>query len=408
MIYYETEVVSVGRGVVVPSGRVQTVQPEHDGTIAQIMVTNGSVVEAGQTLVVLDSTILAVDVDLANRRLNQSKAEQLLWKYIENAHLSKYQKNLSQSLKNDLKRNFADYDYEALVSFFNAWVESGIQQKRLYEGDLTVLSSETNISLKRLEETDAQINAAKLIYNRTKTLYDKKIVTREKFEQDEQALIILRAARKTLQSQIALSQNKVTSRQNIEHHANKDKLVEIRSKLSELKTHIKEHENALTAATRRLNAATIISPISGIVDQMSVFTVGGVISAGTEIMRIVPTDNTLIVESIFQNTDVGFIQTGQKAIIKFDAFSFALFGHANGQVYKISADSVEVDQTPNSQRGYLIEIELASHQFGPTDNLINIVPGMTGQIEIITKKRKLITYFFAPIVETIGNAMGER
>ena len=113
---------------------------------------------------------------------------------------------------------------------------------------------------------------------------------------------------------------------------------------TELDARLFEIDEQLVASERRLVNARLVSPVNGVVDQLSVYTVGGIVNAGQELMRVVPQDQGFEIEAMFPNTDVGFLSVGQRANVKLDAFPSERFGALEGTISSVSADAVEVSE----------------------------------------------------------------
>ena len=111
------------------------------------------------------------------------------------------------------------------------------------------------------------------------------------------------------------------------------------------------------------------------------------------------------IEAIFSNVDVGFVEEGQLARIRFDAFPSERFGAMEGEVSDVSADALEIT---SNVWGYAVRIAMPSNELVSGSLTNPIRAGMTGEINIITDERRLITYVFAPIVKTLQSALGER
>jgi len=122
-------------------------------------------------------------------------------------------------------------------------------------------------------------------------------------------------------------------------------------------------------------------------------------------MRIVPTDVAVEIESTFSNQDIGFMDIGQTANIGLDAYPSERFGFVKGQVVDIAADSTEVE---TGQWGYTVRVSPNSTALDAGAESLALRPGMTATVNVTTDKRRLISYFFAPIVDTVQNALGER
>jgi hemolysin D len=122
-------------------------------------------------------------------------------------------------------------------------------------------------------------------------------------------------------------------------------------------------------------------------------------------MNIVPYHGTPILEVMVANQDVGFVRTGQRVNIKLSAFPSERFGHVKGMVTHISADATEIAA---DSWGFSIRIEPESAYLKTADVQHKLRPGMTARVDIITGSRTLISYFFAPIIKTLEDSLGER
>jgi hemolysin D len=161
----------------------------------------------------------------------------------------------------------------------------------------------------------------------------------------------------------------------------------------------------LDTSQRRLKNTRLISPVDGIIDQLSVYTIGGIVDAGQELMRVVPRDQSYEIEAIFPNTDVGFLAAGQRANIKLDAFPSERFGALAGTISNVSADAVEIDE---NVFGFVIRIKPEASYLQTPANQYPLQPGMTSVVDAITGERRIISYFFAPIVKMVQESLGER
>ena len=159
------------------------------------------------------------------------------------------------------------------------------------------------------------------------------------------------------------------------------------------------------AANRRVEATTLEAPASGIVDQLKVFTIGGVAEAGSELLRIVPIDVEVEIEGTFSNEDIGFMEIRQKANIRLDAYPSERFGFVSGLVSDIAADSTQITE---GQWGYIVRVEPDEGFLQAGTDTFPLRPGMTATIDVTTDTRRIVSYFFAPIFGTIQDALGER
>jgi hemolysin D len=183
----------------------------------------------------------------------------------------------------------------------------------------------------------------------------------------------------------------------------------LRNTMAERKTQIEARLATLTedarTASRRVDSAALLAPTAGVVDKLSVFTIGGIAEAGTELLRVVPTEIAVEIEGTFSNSDIGFLAAGQQANIRLDAYPSERFGFLKARVTDIAADSAEV---ADKQWAYIVRITPDQPFLAAGGDRFALRPGMTATIDVTTDERRIISYFFAPIVRTIQDAMGER
>ena len=122
-------------------------------------------------------------------------------------------------------------------------------------------------------------------------------------------------------------------------------------------------------------------------------------------MRIVPDDNITEIEAVFANSDIGFIKKNQLVNIKLDAFPAERFGMLRGRVTNVSADAIEV---PKVGWGFVVRIRPETPYLKTLAIKYPLKSGMTATIDIVTGERNLLSYFFAPILKTVQDSMGER
>ncbi len=179
----------------------------------------------------------------------------------------------------------------------------------------------------------------------------------------------------------------------------------LQSRRAELEARASVLAEELVTSQRQLANTKLLAPTTGIVDQLSVFTIGGIVDGGQELLRIVPEDQEFEVEAIFPNTDVGFLEAGQKANIKLDAYPSERFGVLRGIVSNVSADAIEVD---SNVFGFVVRVKPETLKLETISSSYAIQPGMTSTVDVITGDRRVISYFFAPIVKVVQESLGER
>ncbi len=200
--------------------------------------------------------------------------------------------------------------------------------------------------------------------------------------------------------------------------------------LSVAQASLDEKEQDLTKSYSKLRYADIVAPIDGTIQQISVTTIGQVVSPGQQLMTIVPLGGKLEIEALLENKDIGFVKPGQDAVVKVDAFPFSRYGTIAGAVARISRDSVgsvEAVSSTDTQQKVVEAKESAAAPVPSTHNLVYPViitlksdtinvenkptplsAGMTAVVEIRTGSRSVLEYLFSPFIEAKSQAFHER
>jgi adhesin transport system membrane fusion protein len=178
--------------------------------------------------------------------------------------------------------------------------------------------------------------------------------------------------------------------------------------LSELATHRAELASineALKAQQDRVTRREVRSPVNGIVKQLKVHTVGGVVQPGADLLEIVPVDDQLLVEARVSPADIAFIHPGQKATVKLTAYDYSIYGGLDAELEHISADSIL------NERGepyYLIRVRTRENQIGKSDKKMTVIPGMVATVDIVTGEKTILQYLMKPLLKTTQRALRER
>jgi hemolysin D len=176
----------------------------------------------------------------------------------------------------------------------------------------------------------------------------------------------------------------------------------------------------LIKAEKRTKLQLLTSPVDGVVQQLAVHTVGGVVQPAQALLAVVPADNQLEIEATIENRDVGFVHTGQEAEIKVEAFNFTKYGLLHGTVLSLSRDAVARDrpsdrnQSTDTSRSesaeltYVARVSLESTQMPTEEGVASLSPGMAVTVEIKTGSRRIISYLLSPLVRYNQEVMRER
>jgi hemolysin D len=182
----------------------------------------------------------------------------------------------------------------------------------------------------------------------------------------------------------------------------------------------------LIKAEQRTRLQQLLAPVDGVVQQLAIHTVGGVVTPAQPLLVVVPSDSRLEIEAMVSNSDIGFVHAGQEAQIKVDTFNFTRYGLLHGQVLSVSRDAVIRDRQqdrlgermsgtandssePRGQElNYSARISLDRTAMQIDDMVVNLSPGMAVTVEIKTGSRKILSYLLSPLLRYRQESLRER
>jgi hemolysin D len=394
----ELDIVAVAPGQLIPNAHVKVIQPAITGVVRRILVQNGEQVTAGQLLLDLDPTQAVADADKA--KTNRIDAELTIAR--AKALLMAQDRGIEPKV--------------ALVAGATAARQADTQNLaegafREYRDKLSSLKAELQKREAELETTQEEIAKLQLIAPLTRQQAD-----------DYKDLV----ADRFVASHDYLDKEKAAIEQTHELAAQKSRARELEAGIDEQRRDIEstiatfrreqleilnkaeadaaQTEDEETKADARQGLMHLKSPVAGVVQQLSVHTVGGVVTSAQALMEIVP-DDTLEVEARISNKDIGFVNPGQVAVVKIETFPYTRFGYLAGSVIKVSNDA-----TSDKKLGlvFLARIRIPSNRFKVGSKWLNLSPGMEVTAEIKTGQQKVWQYFLSPLIETGRESLRER
>ncbi len=154
-----------------------------------------------------------------------------------------------------------------------------------------------------------------------------------------------------------------------------------------------------------MTRTTVVSPVHGVIKQLKVNTIGGVVQPGNDMVEIVPLEDNLLIEAKVRPQDVAFLHPGQKAMVKFSAYDYTIYGGLSAKLELISADTI-TDDKGNSF--YLIQVRTDKNHLGGDAKPLLIIPGMVATVDIITGEKSVLDYLLKPVLKARTEAMRER
>ncbi|GKV92407.1 MULTISPECIES: HlyD family type I secretion periplasmic adaptor subunit [Pectobacterium] len=388
--------VTRGDGKAIPSSRLQKIQNLEGGIITEVFIREGQVVNAGDPLLRLDDTRFASNVGEteADRLALLSRIERL------NAEINGQELVLSEEITTQApkiaagEKELYNSRRQQLHNEISGLEEQLIQrQQELRDFSAKEIQFRNSLGLLQQEIKMSEPLIAEGAISKVEVLRLRRAEVETRGQLDSIKLSIPRA-----ESAIKESENK------IEETRSRYKS-EALSQLSEAQTSLNKIEATGKALEDRVNRTLVVSPVRGIVQQVLVNTIGGVIQPGSDLVEIVPLDDKLLVEAKIRPQDIAFLHPGQDAIIKLTAYDYTIYGGLKGQLEQISPDTV-TDKEGNSF--YIIRLRTDKNYLGSADKPLLIIPGMVASVDIITGKKTILSYLLKPIIRANAEALRER
>lgn len=346
----DIEEVTRGQGSVIPSSREQVIQSLDPGILSEMLVKEGQLVEKGEVLLRLDDT-------RSSAVLRESRAK------VENleaiaARLTAEAYGTPLAFSDALPKNLQARER----SFFEAKRKSLKQSLSSLKKSKAFLDKEIKITAPMVA----------------------------KGAMSEVELLRMKRQSSELQLQLLERENNYVTEAN-------DELVKVQSELAQAK------ENMAMRADP-VERAYIRAPLKGIVKNIRINTIGGVVSAGQDIMEIVPVDESLLVEAYISPRDVAYVSPGMPAVVKLTAYDYAIYGGLDGEVTLISPGALRDEKRPSdlnldpNEAYYRVIVKTGKSQLTDKDGkILPIIPGMIASVDIKTGEKTIFQYLIKPI-----------
>ncbi|QMT40572.1 HlyD family type I secretion periplasmic adaptor subunit [Neisseria shayeganii] len=354
------EEVTRGQGSVIPSSRDQIVQSLDPGIIREIKVKEGDVVDKGQVLILLDDTRSSAVLRESEAKVNNLQAISARLQAEAHGTALQFPAGLPAELR---ARETAAYQARRRAM---ADAVSGLQQSKAML-DREIAITEPMVAQGVMSEVE---------------------------------LLRMKRQSADLSQQIAERRNRYVTEASNE-------LVQTESELAQAR------ENMAMRADP-VDRSQIRAPLRGVVKNIRINTVGGVVQAGQDILEIVPLDDKLLVQAYIRPKDVAFIRPGQEAVVKISAYDYAIYGGIEGKVTLISPDTLQDDRRSSAlklnpdEAYYRVLVETSGNRMTDSNGQpLEITPGMTATVDIRTGEKTVFQYLIKPITR-MKQALQER
>jgi len=412
------DIVASATGKIVPSGRVKLIQPFETGVVRAIHIHDGQSVKAGDLLIELDPTMTAAEQEHIRSDLIAAQLD-----------IARLRAALSDNPEGMFQPPAGASP--ALVNMQRKFLAQQIDEYRAKLGALDRQRVQKEAERATIAATIAKLDASSpLIQQRVdirKYLADKELgskltylETQQLLTENEKDLMVQKSRLQEADAAIAA----IT-----QSHAQAD--AEFRrtlfGELAEAERKAGGLADDLAKAEQRTKLQLLTAPVDGVVQQLSVHTIGGVVTPAQQLAVVVPADAVLEVEAMVPNRDIGFVHPGDDAQIKIDTFNFTRYGLLHGRVVSVSRDAIvrETPQDRNNDRPkgaesdgsepkgqefvYSARVSLDRTQIQVDDDAVaNLSPGMAVTVEIKTGSRAVISYLLSPLLRYQHESMHER
>jgi hemolysin D len=411
------DIVATATGKIIPTGHSKVIQPFETGVVRAIRVADGQSVNAGDVLIELDSTINEGDanhlqgdlqsaqLDIARLRAALAETDDPLAEYHPpegaNPALIAMHRQLLVAQTNEHKAKIAALDgqkaqKEAELATIAATIDK-------FDAVIPTIQERVNIR-KTLNEYGSRLQYFEVLQQLTESQQER-LVQKSRYNEAQAAVAAIIQTR---------SQTVAEFRRTLF------------GELTEAERKAAGFAADLSKADQRTKLQLLTAPVSGVVQQLAVHTVGGVVTPAQTLLVIVPSESHLEIEANVTNHDIGFVHGGDEAEIKVDTFDFTRYGLLHGKVLSISQDSIvhdtaadkAGDKSPGTGNAtsepkgqeltYAARISLDRTQIQVEDKMVNLSPGMAVTAEIKTGSRRIISYLLSPLMKYRQESLRER
>ncbi|GFM54197.1 HlyD family type I secretion periplasmic adaptor subunit [Pseudomonas cichorii] len=394
--YAVLQEVTTGEGKAIPSSKVQVIQNLEGGIVTEIFVREGQVVNKGDTLLRLDDTRF-----LSNR--GESEVDRL-------------------TLTAQVERLAAEAEGRPLLlpqELLDKAPQVAADERALHESRQRRLDGEQrtlNEQLRQKTQELAEFRSRQEQFRNSLALVQQEL---------DMSIPLVGSGAVSPVEILRLKRNAVEMRGSM--NANTLAIPRAEAAINEIKSRIQESELTFRSeASRELNEkradlakisanriaiddrmtrTTVTSPVRGIVKTLKINTIGGVVQPGSDLLEIVPLEDNLLIEARVRPQDVAFLHPGQKAMVKFSAYDYTIYGGLPARLEMIGADTV-TDDKGNSF--YLIQVRTDRNHLGGNEKPLLIIPGMVATVDIITGEKSVMDYLLKPVLKGGSEALRER
>ncbi len=389
--------VTTGSGRVIPSSQMQVVQTLEGGIVGEILIREGDTVEKGQIIMQIDDTGFASRLgEIMQRR------------WARRAEVARLEAEAFGAERLSLDAELLKQAPQSVVSE----QQSFRARRTKLEDEISVLNQQLvqrQSELNELRTREAKLTATQKPLQReltlTTDLYEKGVIPEVELLRLQRQAIELNGDIEIIRASIPRLQSTIHEAENRMNTARTTFRAKALERLSLARAELAVVEETIKAAQDRVIRTSLKAPVRGIVNKLNVTTIGAVIQPGKDIVEIVPLGDTLLIEARVRPQDVAFITPGQAASVKLTAYDYSIYGALDGEVERISADTITDER---SETFYRVIIRTNSNNLIKGSKKLPIIPGMVATVDILTGKKTVLEYLLKPVKRVRNEAFRER
>lgn len=386
-----------GEGKVIPSSQLKVVQSLDGGVLSELIVKEGERVSAGQLLMRLDDT-------RAKSKFNERQQSILNLEAMIQRLRAEVEGKEFIALDEELRKASPAIVFEQ-EALFHKRRKSQASAQRVLMQQVKQKSQELEKKRIELKHIKKEFELAKKEFSILKPLFIEGVVSEVELIKAEKS--VLAVERQVLDVELKIPQVKssIDELKEKELQLQDSFRTEAQIQLSEAAAELAQISQSHQSLEIDVDRTQIRSPVNGTIKQVMLTTVGGVVQPGMALVSIVPVEDTLIIETKVRPSDIARLYPGQKAVVKFTAYDFTVYGGLEAELVHISADSLTDE---HGESFYLVRVKTQNSYIGLHSDLLPIIPGMQAQVDIITGKKTLLSYLLKPILRAKQVALTEQ
>lgn len=391
----------VAPGMVVVEGNVKLVQHRSGGIVGEIRVKNGSRVAAGDLLIRLDDTITRANLAVITKQIDQLTARRM--------RLAAERDEAAEiTIPDELEARLAEpevADYaKAEEALFKARKRTIEGQKAQLSERIDQIQQESEGLVARRAAKDDELKLIDEELAGVVKLHEKQLTPFSQVAALQRVKAQLAGERGQLTSEIARAATRITETELQILQLDQDRRAEVLTELRDIENKLAELAEQRVAALDELKRVNILAPQAGLVHELTVHTIGGVIAPGETIMQIVPVNDALVVEARVRPADIDQLHAGQRAVLRFSAFNQRTTPEIFGTVQTIGANLSASKET--GETWYTVRITMPRAEIARLGELV-LQSGMPVEAFIETGERTALSYLTKPLADQIARAMRE-